>query len=831
MPAPLSTNTNPSAICAHCSLPIPAARNASEFCCPGCEFVFHTLHEAGLENFYALRAAGGDQTFKPEKAGQNRFQHFNDPLFLKDFLRPAPQGGAQIAFHLQGVHCAACVWLIERLPRVRSGVQSARLDFARSAVTVSFEPTQVLVSEIATALDAFGYYPTPLSEDELEHLERGADRSLLLRIGVAGLSAGNTMMLAFSLYQAMFTGIEPQYDALHKWSCLLLTVPAVVYSAWPFYRTAWASLKAGSLHLDLPISIGILIGFFTSTWNTIVGRGNVYFDSVSMLIFLLLLGRWGQQVAVKKAAAAMRYQPSFIPQHARKISGAAREEVYVKTLKVGDTIEVFPGEVVPADGAVAHGASSIDRAILTGESRPEPVERGAKVFAGTLNLSAPLQIEIEAVGEQSRVGRLLGAVRESLQSRSPLVELTNKISGYFVAISLLLAVMVFFGTIDLGVDTALQRVVALLVITCPCALGLAAPIALSVAVSRAAKCGIVVREPEALERLTKVRQIFFDKTGTLTSGRAQVRTWWLGAALNRAELKLSEPQSEEIKEVLSALRSLESGNEHPYAFAVFSQIAPEFAADFVRRESVSGSGVSGVDRAGRSWRLGSLRWVAQGSSELSPRARQCLNEIREQGLSPLLLESDGRIMAILAVGDEIKPGAREVLDELRKGHQLFLLSGDEKEVAASIGRRLGFTAEEIFAEQSPEQKMNLIQQAEARVPTAMIGDGVNDAGALSVASVGIGVRGGIEACLTTARVFVASSDVRILGEVFRGAERTLSVIKLNLWISLVYNVLGVWGAMSGLVNPLVAAIFMPLSSLSVVLTSALIPTYREQPWK
>ncbi|MEZ4229373.1 MAG: heavy metal translocating P-type ATPase metal-binding domain-containing protein [Polyangiaceae bacterium] len=470
--------------CAHCGLVVPAGliepEQEHQFCCHGCRTVYDVLHQNGLTAYYDYRRADGSEA-GPALASGRSYAHFDETKFHELYVRPEPDGSLSVRFLLEGVHCAACVWLVEKLPRMVPGVFESRLDLGKSLVALRWDPEQVTLSSIAAAIDRLGYPPHPPQADQRAALDKKEDRRLLIRIAVAGACAGNVMLMAAALYGGLFQGMAAEHQALFRWGSFLLTLPAVLWAASLFYKGAFYALRARAPHMDLPITIGVLTGFGWGTYNTLRGSGEIYFDSVTALIFLLLIGRWVQRRHQRRATRAAELLYAMAPASARLVQATLNEagdlpddlrvrEVPLEALELGALVEVRAGDRVPVDGLVVDGVSEVDRAWLTGESRPELVEKGAVVHAGTVNVSSRLIVRAERTGHATRMGQLMERVEEAQSRRAPIVLLADRWSGFFVVAVLALAsatLLIWWGH---GPTQAIEHAVALLIVTCPCAL-------------------------------------------------------------------------------------------------------------------------------------------------------------------------------------------------------------------------------------------------------------------------------------------------------------------------------------------------------------------------
>ena len=790
--------------CAHCGLPVPPGfvdgNTTGQFCCAGCHTAFGILHAHGLDQYY--RFAHRRET--PVRTSGRKYEEFDHPSFAKLYVTLTHDGLSRIELYVEGVHCSSCVWLVERLPLLVPGVARAELDVRRSLAVVEWEHTSVPLSSIAQSLDALGYPPHPFRGVVRDTMRKREDRAMLVRIGVAGAVAINVMLASLALYSGGANGMDAQFERFFRWVCLLVIVPTFLWPGRVFFTGAWAALRTRSQHMDLPIAIALAAGLVRGAINTVLDHGPVYFDGLAVLIFALLVGRFLQQRGQRMAADAAELLHALAPSSARIVEDGITRDVPTEALLPGMVLDVRAGESFAADGVVIQGTSSVNAALLTGESRPTSIVQGTRVFAGTLNVEAPLRVRVEEAGESSRIAKLLRQVEESVRRRAPVVQLANRMAGIFVAVVLTLAVVVFAVGMLVAPDRALDNAIALLIVTCPCALALATPLAITVAVGRAAGRGMLVKGGDALELLATPATLVLDKTGTLTEGRTALVAW-VGP--------------EWVKPFVLAL---EAGSSHPLADG-FRRAWPDMQTRPVHQAMhVSGGGMVGtID--GRVVRVGSPAFVREGIDSNARNTDRSLdhaiNSI-DRTLTPVHIAIDDVLVAAAGLGDRIRDDALVSLQQLRtRGWRTIILSGDAPDVVASVGRTLGFGTNEVVASATPEEKLAFIEALKANGPVVMVGDGVNDAAAIAAATVGIGVHGGAEACLATADIYLARPGLGALVELTDGAQRTMHVIKRNIAFSIAYNVIGAALAATGLLTPLIAAILMPASSITVVLAS------------
>lgn len=770
--------------------------------------MYTALREQGLDRFYALRQAAGVQP-EPARPSGRFFAEFDEASFHDLYVSPAADGAAAVDLYLENVHCAACVWLIEKLPRVAPGVIEARLDFGRSRARVTWDPRRLRLSAVARALDGLGYPPHPFRGRKEHEATRRQDREMLVRLGISGAAAMNVMGIAFALYGGLLHGMEAEFFSLFRWASLLITLPAMFWGGGVFFRGAWAAWRTRTMHMDLPISLGLAIGFLSGAVNTLRGAGDVYFDSVTALIVLLLAGRFIMNRQQRTAAEAGELLFSLTPRVARLLEGVEVREIPLEALARGVRVEVRAGETVPADGKIAAGHSTLDASILTGESRPVECGPGDPVLAGTVNLSSPLEVQVERTGEQTRLGKLMRLVEETSRRKAPVVLLADRISGWFVGGVLALAAATAAVWWFRDPSRVVDHVVALLIVSCPCALGLATPLAVAAAVGRAARAGFLLRGPDVIERLIRPGRLWLDKTGTLTEGKLAVESWW-GPA-----------------EVQPWLAALESGSAHPVARALAAAFGPGPLLEEAAQETLGG-GMAGVV-AGKRIEAGSPAFLASRGIRFSEAARGESERLAASGRTPVLVAIDGEVAAAAGLADPLRADVPAAVEELRRrGWRVGILSGDHPAVVAATARRLGIPPAMALGGTSPEKKVELVRQGLAEGPVAMAGDGVNDAAALALATIGIGVHGGAEAALAAADVYSFQPGLAPVLRLMDGAQRTMTVIRRSLVFSLVYNVLAIGMAMAGLINPIAAAVLMPLSSLTVIVNSYRSPTFRKE---
>ncbi|MEZ4367885.1 MAG: heavy metal translocating P-type ATPase [Kofleriaceae bacterium] len=806
------------ATCVHCGLPAPAPVVDDEqrvYCCTGCAIVARTLRGHGLERFYAVRDADAPPP-APARATGRSYAELDDPAHQRLHVEVGADGVAHAALYLEDLRCSACVWLVEATPRCLPGVREVRVDLGRGKADVTFDPARVRLSQIAGHLDRVGHPPHPYRAAVRDLERRRQDRALLIKLGVAGAAVGNLMLLAAALYAGLFSTMAAADVAFFRWASMLVAVPALGFAASPFFRTALGSLRARRMHLDLPLSIGIVVGLGWGAANVVRGAGEIYFDSLAMLVFLLLVSRWVVASHQRRASSATEMLLALTPSRARRLAPTASDaptdaelrEVPIEAIAVGDRVLVRAGEVIPVDGEVAAGRSSLDAGLLSGESRPIEVGPAAEVFAGTLNLVAPLIVVARTSGEATRVGRMVARIDELSRQRATIERTVDRLAGRFVAVVMAAAALTIVGWAPWSVGAGLEHAMALLVVTCPCALALATPLAVAVALGRAARRGILIKGLHALETVATPGTIVLDKTGTLTEGRLEVRSW------------IGDPGARALA------AAVERGSAHPIARAL-AALVPDAPLATGLHEDLGG-GIRG-DVDGRAVAVGAVPWQRLRGTPIPTELEAAIAELADRGESPVAIAVDDRVVAVAGLGDPLRPGVADDLATLRAaGWRLELLSGDDPRVAVAIGAALGLPAEACRGGVSPEGKLAHVRALrDGGATVVMVGDGVNDAAAMTAASCGIAVAGAAEIALEAADVLVRAPGLGGVVATVAGARATLATIRRSLRISLVYNLVAGSLAAGGVIHPLLAAALMPLSSLSVLASSMRSRAFRE----
>ncbi|WJW75735.1 heavy metal translocating P-type ATPase [Thiohalobacter sp. IOR34] len=794
--------------CFHCGLPVPKGApyqavidgQPRPMCCPGCQAVAESIVAAGLGDFYRHREgpARTVQELVPEALREMAL--YDQPELQKSFVHAEAGSVREASLILEGITCAACVWLNERHVGALPGVLSFQVNYSTHRARVRWDDSRIHLSDILKAISAIGYIAHPFDPGRQEAVYKKERGQALRRIGVAALGTMQVMMIAVGLYAGDYQGMDPELREFLRWVSLLIALPVVLYSARPFFQSAWRDLRRRRPGMDVPVALAIGGAFLASAYNTLTGGAEVYYDSVTMFTFFLLTGRYLEMSARHRAGQAAEELVRLMPATATRIAEDGSEErVAAVQLEPGDRVLVRPGETVPADGRVLEGQSSVDESLLSGESLPQPCAPGQPLIGGTVNIESPLLMQVEKVGEDTVLSAIVRLLDRAQTEKPRVARLADRVAGWFVVALLLLAAAVAWYWWRTDPAHAFAITLSVLVVTCPCALSLATPVAVTAATGALTRLGLLTTRSHALETLARVSHMVFDKTGTLTEGRLQlVRVQRLG--------QLTRDRC------LAIAAALEQGSEHPLARALVRESEVRLAALEVR--AVPGEGVEG-EVQGRRYRIGS-REFALG---LGGRSRP-LPAALEEETGTLVFLADGRgLLAVFVFEDRMRPGAQQALQALRElGIEVSLLSGDAERPVRRVARALDI--EHAVSGLKPQQKLAHLKALQAQgAVVAMVGDGVNDAPVLAGAQVSIAMGGGTQLAASAADMVLLSEQLPHLADGVRTARRTLSVIRQNLGWAAVYNLCAVPLAVAGWVAPWMAAIGMSLSSLLVVLNS------------
>ncbi|MCO6057910.1 heavy metal translocating P-type ATPase [Pseudomonas sp. MOB-449] len=787
--------------CYHCGLPVPAgsrfeARVLGEtraMCCPGCQAVAEAIVAGGLENYYRHRS---DTAPNPDALPRE----LPDELALYDraeVQQPFVQHQGELSetcLLIEGISCAACGWLIEKHLRTLPGVAEASLNLSNHRLQVRWSDSQLPLSQLLKELRKIGYAGHPYKADEAAERLASENRRAMRQLGVAGLLWMQVMMAAMATWPEFNIDLSPELDTILRWVSLFLTTPIVFYCCGQFFRGALRDLRTRHLTMDVSVSLAIGGAYAAGIWSTVTGVGELYFDAVGMFALFLLAGRYLERRARERTAAATAQLVNLLPASCLRLGADGHSErILLGELRVGDRVLVPPGALLPADGRILTGQSSVDESLLTGEYLPHPRGEGDAITAGTLNVEGPLTIEVQALGDDTRLSAIVRLLERAQADKPRLAEVADKVAQWFLLIVLGTAAIVGLVWWQIDPQRTFWVVLSLLVATCPCALALATPTALTTATGSLHKLGLLLTRGHVLEGLNQIDTVIFDKTGTLTEGRLTLSAIHPLGTLDRDAC-------------LGLAAALENRSEHPIARA-FGR-APQ-AAEQV--DSTPGRGLEG--RIGEHHlRIGQPDFVAELSGQPAPTIPG------DQGQWLLLGDAQGPL-AWFVLDDRLREDAPALLDACReRGWKLLLLSGDSSPMVAGIARELGI--EDARGGLTPDAKLDVLHQLHQQGhKVLMLGDGVNDVPVLAGADISVAMGSATDLAKTSADAVLLSNRLDSLVQAFAVARRTRRIIVENLAWATLYNGLVLPFAALGWVTPLWAAFGMSVSSLLVVVNA------------
>ena len=770
-------------------------------CCAGCAAVAEAIVDAGLDDYYRLRTApalrGADLV--PEALREHLL--YDQPAMQRGTVTECDDGSREAALILERIECSACAWLIERRLAALPGMTSIEVNYSTHRARARWDPERTRLSAILDEVQRIGYGAHPYDPERQDRLLDEERRRRIRRLLVAGLLAAQVMMLAAGLYLGDWMGMETRFRDLFRWASLALTIPVLLYPAQPFFSGALRGLRNRQPGMDLPVALGIGIAFSGSMWATASGNGHVYFDSVAMFTFFLLLARYLEFETRRRNAQVAESVIHATPETAWRVLGdpadGAHEVVAAAELERGDRVLVRPGDPVPADGRVEDGQSSVDESLLTGESRPLPRAPGDPVLAGSVNYDHPLIVAVERAGTETVRARIVALVERAQSQRSPQTRVADQVAGMFVLGVVGLAALSALGWWWIEPARWLEVTVAVLVVTCPCALSLATPVAHAVAVASLARHGLIATRPSAVESLGHARRAVFDKTGTLTTGRPWLREVRTLGAIDRHDCLL-----------LAA--ALERHSEHPLARALRDAAPGQPLPPVEALANHPGAGLHGIVGE-RRLALGNAAFVgAHCAAPLPP------IEGLEAADTLVLLADEHCWLCAFALADQLRADAAALIAALGShGIEVALYSGDGDPAVASVASALGI--DDAVARLAPADKLARLR-ATARPGESVlaIGDGINDAPVLAGADVSVAMGAGAALAQASADLILVSDRLSDLARGISIARRAHRVVRQNLGWAVAYNLLAIPAAVAGWVPPWLAALGMSLSSLAVV---------------
>lgn len=760
-------------------------------CCPGCVAVAETIDGSGLANYYTLRT---ELNNTPDSQLSSQFQIYDDPKVNAGFVKTLTTNQHQGTLLIEGIQCAACSWLIEQALLRQAGIEKAVVNMSQLSLHVTWNPNQLKLSEIMSLVQMLGYTPYPYRSSERSELMMRQQRKSLRHLAVAGLGMMQVGMFAIALHAGDIQGIEEQYQILLRWVSFAVCTIVVFFSAQSFFANAWRSLKQKSLGMDVPVSLAIGLAYLASTWATISQQGQVYFDSVVMFTFFLLLGRYLETRARQHNLLTLGKAHDLLPDSVKCHNEGKWITVAREQLRPGDRILISEGTIVPVDGLVNSGQSSVDESAFSGEYIPRAVATGAQIYAGTTNLESSLELQVTALADDTKLAGILRSMVFAHQQKPRIAQLADTISGYFVAAILLLALATALYWLINEPSQALWICLSVLVVSCPCALSLATPSALTRAVYAMQRYNVIISGESALDKLNRANRVIFDKTGTLTEGKISLQK----------VIPVASASEEKSLEIAAALQQ---HSNHPIAKA-FSQHTSTMSATDVK--NVVGLGLQGRIN-GKLYRIGQVEYCAQICSK------------KQNPPDPnnhwICLSDEISVIAWFEIADKLRPESTDVIAQLKSlGLEIDMLSGDPSPVGPKLAQQLNI--HNFRCGISPEQKLEYVKQKQAEGDVViMVGDGVNDAPVLAGADISFAVSQASGLAKSESDCLIIDNSLRPLVDTLHMAKRCDNIIKQNFSWALIYNVVAIPAAAAGFIAPYWAALGMSLSSLIVVSNS------------
>jgi P-type Cu2+ transporter len=817
MAAPIDHGT----FCDHCLLLVaeqdavfddrPSGRKV--FCCHACQAIYWMIQDEGLGEFYQKRdwrTSGIPKSLRTSgDIGPETSQE--DDAALAPFIRG--DGNVKEAdLMIDGIRCTSCIWLIEKVIERTPGIVSVRVNFATLRAQVRWDSSQITLGRILSRIRTIGYLARPYTPVAQEASLKQQNRDLLLRFGTAAFFSMQLMLLSFGIYAGFFQGIDPVTKQWLEYGSLLVCTPVLFYSGWPFLKSALRSVRNRTLNMDVLISLGAFSAYMLSIHQMLRG-GEVYFDTAAMIIFLVLLGRLLENSAKHKASEAVSRLFALQPQDARMVQGTTRLIVPVAEVRKGDLIEILPGEKVPLDGIVRQGTSEADESLVTGESGPVEKSIGSEVIGGSMNGLGSLVIEVTRIGQETVISQIARLVEQAQAATAPIQRLADGISAYFIPFVLAASGITFwYWSRQVSVDLSLLNAVSVLVIACPCALGLATPVAVLAGTGFAARKGILIKGGDILERMHKVDTIVLDKTGTITTGKMSV-------VEIRGQGSGGRGQGATIETVQFAA-SAEQGSEHLMGSAIVwyarEQHVQLFPLDSFR--AVPGQGVEASVQGSRVL-VGKRAFLEAHGIAIGPVVAQEAEQLEQTGKTVVWVARGEEFLGFLALMDVPKEDAKEAVHLLKRMNiGVTMVTGDNIGTAQAIADQTGISS--IIAGVLPAGKSEEITRLRTRGRVvAMAGDGINDAPALVAADIGIAMASGSDIAMESADVVLMRSDLKSVVQAIELSRKTFRIIKQNLFWAFFYNAAAIPLAMAGMLNPIVAAAAMAVSSVTVVMNS------------
>lgn len=787
-------------ICYHCGLPAKSTYKAiiedkeQNFCCQGCITACNLIYSSGASSYYKNRDGYCQLPVKSDIENIN----YNSENFFKDFIKKR-NNNFSIKFYVEAIHCPSCMWVIEKVLAKELNIKDVQVNFTSKTVKVNWDDTKTDLNDIVNLLTNIGYKPQPVEKVNIQDKITESNRDLLLKMTVAGFGTLSTMFLSEPFYFKYVQDLNPESARLLKLISLIITTPIYFYCIKPFFKSTASAIKYRVFSMDFNIFIGATLIYIYSVLAVFMSNSQIYFDCLTMFLFLIIVGRYVEATVKERIFIKVNQSIKNYSKQSILVKDGIEKIIYSKDIKIDDVILIKVGEQIPIDGEIIYGSGYINESVMTGESKPLYKTVKDKVIAGSINIEGAFYIRAEKIGSDTALNQIIDLSESISSSKNKINLFTDKASHYLITISLISAIISFFINFSYGIDFALLTMVSVIVVTCPCAMGLAIPASISMASSIGIKKGILFKDSKIFELINKTTNIIFDKTGTITQG----------------DMTISDIQTfnnYDKKSVIEIASSVERYSEHPIAKAIVNYLNNQKfnilkSYDFI---NINGQGVRGFLNGDQ---------ILVGKKDLLIQNNIIIEESYSNDLTQVFIAYKGLLIGIISLQDKLKDDAIKIIDSFKsKNINIALLSGDRNNVVEKISKLAGI--QNYKGEMKPESKAEYIHNLKSTDKIIMmVGDGINDTPAMSASDISVAITSNNDLTNLKADIVILSKDFNSLNDMFNISNKTFNIIKQNIVLSFIYNLIVIPIAVSGNISPLIAAILMPLSSFIVLFNS------------
>ena len=770
-------------VCYHCGDDCTSENIKIEdktFCCNGCKTVYEILSSSDLCDYYAIENSPG---ISMKSKSESRFEYLENESVIDSLLDYKDANIAIINFYLPQIHCSACLWLLENLTQLNPSIQHSRVNFLKKEINIDFKHNDFSLRMLVELLTSLGYEPT-ITMDKLEGQKKQISRRLIYQLGLAGFTFGNIMLLSLPEYFGLDAESFIEFSPWFGWINLALASPTAFYSGQDYFKSAWKSLKRKQLNIDVPIALGVLVLYIRSTYEVVMSAGAGYFDSLCGLLFFLLLGRIFQERIYYQLSFERDYR-SYFPISVSRINGNKQESIPINELVKGDVIFIRNQELIPVDAELIKGVAKIDNSYVTGESIPIEHSINSKIYAGGKQLGESIYLKVIRPFDQSKLSRIWTNSKKA-EEHTSFSKMTDKVSSWFTPIILLVTLIAGIYHFQHGIGSAVEVMSAVLIVACPCALALAAPFTFGHSIRWMGLRSCFLRDANVVEKLAKVNHLVFDKTGTLTYNKNQ-EVIYSGQELTNNEK--------------NALWNLLNQSNHPLSLILKNTIQENEILALESFSEIAGKGIKG-QISNKSYKIGSSKWLN-------------IPDIKEENTS-VYIEIENEIKGKFAIENNYRVGLKGLFNKLKLNYMLSLISGDNDTQRDKLQLLFPVKSKLLF-NQDPGEKLHFIEYLQAKGNSVMmIGDGLNDAAALNKADVGLAIAEDVNTFSPACDIILKAEQFTYIPYLLKFAKQSKNIVMVSFVISFMYNIVGLSLAIQGLLSPVIAAILMPLSSISVV---------------